>query len=103
MLHGAYVQRTCIADPNQVRKKPNAGLGPAKDWVADMAWLHIVNLGNTLPVFKDLPDSIFRSEGIWRQWYDQEAPEATKIPVHTCEHTCTKPTCTPAHSKLSHA
>jgi dynein heavy chain len=56
-----------------VRKKP-------KEWIADMSWLHIVNLGNTLPVFRDLPDSLFRSEGIWKQWYDQEAPEMTKIP-----------------------
>ena len=91
--------------PNQVRKKPNAGLGPAKDWVADMPWLHIVNLGNTLPVFKDLPDSMFRSEGIWRQWYDQEAPEASKIPVRDLSASAHAQSAhmRPAHSTHPHA
>ena len=33
-----------------------------------------------LDTFKDLPDSIVRSDSAWRAWYDQEAPEAVPIP-----------------------
>lgn len=30
--------------------------------------------------FRDVPDSVFRNDGLWRQWYDQEAPEVSKVP-----------------------
>jgi len=68
-----FLKGGAALDINTVRKKP-------KEWIPDMSWLHVINLSNTLPVFKDLPDSMFRSEGIWKQWYDHEMPEATKIP-----------------------
>lgn len=29
---------------------------------------------------RDVPDSVFRNDGLWRQWYDQEAPEMAKVP-----------------------
>ena len=65
----------------QVKNKPNAGMGPAKDWVADASWLNVVNLSTKLPIFRELPDSMLRGDAIWRQWYDHEAPETAKIPV----------------------
>ncbi len=59
-------------DINSVRKKP-------KDWILDSVWLSIVAL-SSMDSFRDLPDSVFRNDGLWRQWYDQEAPEQAKVP-----------------------
>ncbi|MEW5318622.1 MAG: hypothetical protein WDW38_009830 [Sanguina aurantia] len=59
-------------DINSVRKKP-------KDWIPDNVWLSIVALSN-MEAFRDIPDSVFRNDGLWRQWYDQEAPEMAKVP-----------------------
>lgn len=28
---------------------------------------------------RDIPDSVFRNDGLWRQWYDDEAPEMAKV------------------------
>lgn len=55
----------------QVRKKP-------KEWIPDAVWLNIVALSN-MDTFRDNPDSVFRNDGLWRQWYDQEAPEMAKV------------------------
>ena len=86
-------------------------MSPADDWLTDMCWLNIVNLGNRLPVFRDLPDSIFRSEAIWRQWYDHEAPEIAEIPVrmphhaptsiNRCANACRSPICMHRHALTS--
>eukprot|EP00798_Chlamydomonas_sp_ICE-L_P031303 gene31303-6451_t len=59
-------------DINAVRKKP-------KDWIPDQVWLSIVAL-SSMEAFRDVPDSVFRNDGLWRQWYDQEAPEQAKVP-----------------------
>ena len=58
-------------DINSVRKKP-------KEWILDSVWLSIVAL-SAMDSFRDLPDSVFRNDGLWRQWYDQEAPEQAKV------------------------
>jgi dynein heavy chain len=58
-------------DINSVRKKP-------KEWIPDSVWLNIVALSN-MDAFRDIPDSVFRNDGLWRQWYDQEAPEMAKV------------------------
>lgn len=54
-----------------MRKKP-------KEWIPDAVWLNIVALSN-MDAFRDIPDSVFRNDGLWRQWYDQEAPEMAKV------------------------
>lgn len=59
-------------DINSVRKKP-------KDWIPDNVWLSIIAL-SSMDAFRDIPDSVFRNDGLWRQWYDQEAPEMAKVP-----------------------
>jgi len=59
-------------DINSVRKKP-------KEWILDSVWLSIIAL-SSMDSFRDLPDSVFRNDGLWRQWYDQEAPEQAKVP-----------------------
>jgi len=56
------------------RKKP-------KDWLPDPIWLNIIAL-SALQQFHDLPDSVYRNDGLWRQWYDQEAPERERIPEY---------------------
>jgi len=60
-------------DITNVRKKP-------KDWISDVMWLDVIELSNSIPMFKDLPDSLTRSDGLWKQWWDQEAPESTDVP-----------------------
>ena len=60
-------------DINSVKKKP-------KEWIKDGDWLNIIQLSMSIPMFKELPDVIARNEGAWRQWYDQEAPEAVPVP-----------------------
>lgn len=63
-------------DINSVRKKP-------KEWIPDSVWLNIVALSN-MDAFRDIPDSVFRNDGLWRQWYDQEAPEMAKVGGACC-------------------
>jgi dynein heavy chain len=58
-------------DINSVRKKP-------KDWIPDSVWLAIIAL-SFMDAFRDIPDSVFLNDGLWRQWYDQEAPEMAKV------------------------
>jgi dynein heavy chain len=60
-------------DINAVKKKP-------KEWVPDSVWLNIIQLSMSIPLFKELPDIVARNESLWRQWYDQEAPEAVPVP-----------------------
>ncbi len=50
-----------------------------QEWIPDAVWLNAMALAH-LDTFKDLPDSIVRSDSAWRAWYDQEAPEAVPIP-----------------------
>lgn len=58
-------------DINSVRKKP-------KDWIPDNVWLNIIAL-SSMEAFRDIPDSVFRNDGLWRGWYDLEAPEMGKV------------------------
>jgi dynein heavy chain, axonemal len=53
-------------DITSVRKKP-------KDWIPDSVWLSIIALSQ-MDSFRDLPDSVFRNDGLWKQWC---APLAT--------------------------
>jgi hypothetical protein len=47
-------------DITSVRKKP-------KDWIPDGVWLSIIALSQ-MDSFRDLPDSVFRNDGLWKQW-----------------------------------
>jgi len=71
-LVGVFLKGGGSLDINSVRKKP-------KDWIPDKCWLDLVALSQ-VPVFHDLLDSFSRNEGLWRQWYDLEAPEQSKVP-----------------------
>merc|ERR1711907_859160 len=55
-------------DINTVKRKP-------KEWIPDSAWLNIMQLSLSLPLFKELPDSMARNDSAWRAWYDKEDPE----------------------------
>jgi len=59
-------------DITSVRKKP-------KEWIPDSVWLNVIALSAN-DTFRDIADSVFRNDGLWRQWYDQEAPELAKVP-----------------------
>ncbi len=39
-----------------------------------------MQLSQTIPLFKDLPESIVRGEQQWKQWCDLEAPETQRVP-----------------------
>ncbi|GFR42148.1 hypothetical protein Agub_g3000 [Astrephomene gubernaculifera] len=67
-----FLKGGAALDINSVRKKP-------KDWIPDSVWLNIIAL-SAMDAFRDIPDSVFRNDGLWRQWYDQEAPEMAKVP-----------------------
>jgi len=69
----AFVKGGDALDINTVKKKP-------KEWILDSAWLNIIQLSNTIPLFKELPDSIARNDAAWKQWYDHETPETCPIP-----------------------
>ncbi|PSC73956.1 flagellar outer dynein arm heavy chain gamma [Micractinium conductrix] len=68
----AFLKMGGALDIAAVRKKP-------KEWVPDPVWLNVVAL-SALDAFRDLPDSLARSEPAWRAWYDAEAPEALSVP-----------------------
>jgi dynein heavy chain, axonemal len=57
-------------DITSVRKKP-------KDWIPDNVWLSVIALSQ-MDSFRDLPDSVFRNDGLWKQWY---APSGARV-VH---------------------
>lgn len=59
-------------DINAVRKKP-------KEWISDAIWLNSIALSGAQGL-SDIVESVYRNEALWRQWYDQEAPEQNKIP-----------------------
>ena len=51
-----------------------------QDWIPEPVWLNIMALSE-MDAFKDLPESVTRTEAAWRHWYDAEAPERTVIPA----------------------
>ena len=51
-----------------------------QDWIPESVWLNIMALSE-MNAFKDLPESVTRTEAAWRHWYDAEAPERTVIPA----------------------
>jgi len=69
---GIFLKGGGALDINQVRKKP-------KEWIPDAAWLNCVAL-SSMSSLHDLQDSMYKNDGLWRGWYDQEAPEQARIP-----------------------
>lgn len=67
----AFLKGGGALDISSVRRKP-------KEWIPDAVWLAVVALSG-MESFRDLPDSVFRNDGLWRAWYDAEAPEAAKV------------------------
>ena len=55
-----FLKGGAALDINSVRKKP-------KDWIPDNVWLNIIAL-SAMDSFRDIPDSVFRNDGLWRQW-----------------------------------
>ncbi len=51
-------------------------------WLPDGVWLNALQLSRSVPGFRDLPDSLHRQEPLWRHWYDEDAPEACKVPEY---------------------
>ena len=60
-------------DINTEKPKPFA-------WLPDNAWLNVLQLSRSVPLFRDLPDAITRNDTMWRHWYDEDAPEDARVP-----------------------
>jgi len=58
---------------SEVRPKPFM-------WIPDKSWLNIIALSEAVQTFKNVPDLIQRNDQAWRQWWDMEAPEASRVP-----------------------
>jgi dynein heavy chain len=48
-------------------------------WLPDSIWLNLIALSK-LYQFKDLLDSVIRSEKIWKRWYNLDASEIMSVP-----------------------
>ena len=68
-----FLKAGAALDSNAEKKKP-------KNWIPDSVWLNCIELSKTLPLFRELPDLITRSDNLWQQWYDKEAPEQVPVP-----------------------
>lgn len=44
-------------------------------------WLNVVALSG-MDAFRDVCDSVARSDAAWRAWYDTEAPERAPVPAY---------------------
>jgi len=62
-------------DINTEKRKP-------AEWIPDAAWLNCCQLTKSIPRFKDLTESIGRSDAIWKTWYDLESPESSPFPEY---------------------
>jgi len=58
----------------------NAEKPKPASWIPDAGWLNCIQLSRSVPVFRDLPDAIARNDAMWKHWYDEDCPEATRIP-----------------------
>lgn len=50
-------------------------------WLSDEAWLHILQLSATNPLFKALVDDIQANEAAFIPWYNNNEPEKFPIPI----------------------
>lgn len=56
-----FLRMGSALDIAAVRRKP-------KDWLPDACWLNVVALSEGVDAFRDLPDSLARSDAAWRAW-----------------------------------
>ncbi|CAN0438741.1 unnamed protein product [Ascophyllum nodosum] len=60
-------------DLDVVPPKPN-------QWLADPAWLNVIQLGKKILLFQNLPNELVRNEEAWRMWYAENEPEEVPVP-----------------------
>ncbi|TYZ61675.1 hypothetical protein PybrP1_000691 [[Pythium] brassicae (nom. inval.)] len=60
-------------DINSVRRKPFS-------WLANEAWLNVVELAQSCKFFANLPHEMAANEAMWRRWYEDNEPETVVIP-----------------------
>jgi dynein heavy chain len=51
------------------------------DWIDDQGWEDMQKLIMIEERFSNLPDDMAKSPVQWREWYDQEVPEASELPA----------------------
>jgi dynein heavy chain len=79
LLPPAYIQCLLKAggalDIKSERVKPGA-------WLPDAAWLNLIQLSRTVQSVRDVCDSVERNSALWKAWYDEDAPEQSKVPEY---------------------
>ncbi|XP_072163343.1 dynein axonemal heavy chain 10-like [Diadema setosum] len=55
--------------------------GRPHKWIPEQGWEDIMKLTEISDIFNSLPDDIERNEKIWKEWYDQDAPEQMPFPM----------------------
>eukprot|EP01029_Cantina_marsupialis_P005375 TRINITY_DN157_c1_g2_i1.p1 TRINITY_DN157_c1_g2~~TRINITY_DN157_c1_g2_i1.p1 ORF type:complete len:3733 (+),score=1529.44 TRINITY_DN157_c1_g2_i1:1436-11200(+) len=68
-----FLRGGAALDINSVKTKPF-------DWLSQEAWLNVVQLADSVPTFRSLPDLMSRNESTWRKWYEDNEPENLPIP-----------------------
>lgn len=74
--HPAFADWACHLRYSRIASEHADNL---QEWIPDMVWLNVVAL-SSMTALHDIPDSVFRNDGLWRQWYDAEAPETANVP-----------------------
>eukprot|EP00941_MAST-03F_sp_MAST-3F-sp1_P001388 g1388.t1 len=70
---GLFLRGGAALDVDSVMKKP-------VEWLPEDVWLNVVQLSRSIPFFKTLKEDIRAGESIWKQWYEENAPENLPIP-----------------------
>ncbi|XP_041455872.1 dynein heavy chain 10, axonemal-like [Lytechinus variegatus] len=50
-------------------------------WIPEQGWEDVMKLTELADVFHTLPDDLEKNEKIWKEWYDQDAPEQVAFPM----------------------
>ena len=76
-----FLKAGAAVDKSTMKPKPSA------EWISDKTWMNIIAISNhkfsneSMPFFKNLPDSITSSMDVWKKWaYEKTDPEVFPVP-----------------------
>ena len=68
-----FLRGGAALDIASVRRRPFG-------WLANDAWLNVVELSQSQKFFANLPNEMSQNEAMWRRWYEDNEPEQIAIP-----------------------